>query len=355
MIALPVVTALALLLAGADPILAAARDTVVKLIERIDFVDRLLFFLTILTGAVGAGGMSLGAGTMPAIPVASQRPAWITLGGLERLIVLGSMAALFGLFLALQLAYLFGDPAAAAGSGVTYAEYARRGFAELSTAATLCVLLIMVLSRGGAPDRLHGAVRAVSLVLLAETGLLLVSAFRRVWLYEAAYGFTTARLYAQVYMVVLGLVLGLLAFELRSGVAPQRVLRRAAGIGLAAVAALGCWNHEAWIARQNLVRAAETGRLDAAYLAWALSPNAVPALLEGAGPLSPALAAEIRWRLQDRYGSQMRLRFCRWYEWNLGELDAARALHRAGIAMGGMRLAEPPTGCVRLEPRRRWR
>ncbi len=351
--ALPVVTVLALLLAGADPILAAARDTVVEFVERIDFIPRLIFFLTILTGAVGAGGVSLRAGAVPPTPSAA-RLALSGLGGQERLIVLGSVAVLFGLFLGLQLSYLFGDPAAAVGSGVTYAEYARRGFAELSTAATLCMLLILALGRWGAPGHWDGTARAVSLLLLGETGLLLVSAFRRIWLYEAAYGFTTARLYAQAYMVVLAIVLALLALELRGPVAARRLLRRAAGVGLAALAALGCWNHEGWIARENIERAVETGRLDAGFLVWGLSPNAVPALLEGADRLPPVLATEVRARLWDRYRTETRLRHCRWYEWNLGELEAARALHRAGIPIGGTQEALAPEGCARLEPRRRW-
>jgi hypothetical protein len=353
-VALPVVTVLGLLLASADPILAAARDTVVELIERIDFGPRLIFFLTILTGAVGAGGVSLRAGAVPPTPTAA-RSAVRGLGVQERLIVLGSVAALFGFFLALQLSYLFGDPAAAVGSGVTYAEYARRGFAELSTAATLCMLLILALGRWDTSSHLDSAARAVSLLLLGETGLLLVSAFRRIWLYEAAYGFTTARLYAQAYMVVLAVVLALLAFELRGPVVARRLLRRAAGVGLVALATLGCWNHEGWIARENIERAVESGRLDASYLVWGLSPNAVPALLEGAERLPDVLAGEIRARLGNRYRTETQLHHCRWYEWNLGELDAARALYRAGIPIGGTQEALAPEGCVRLQPRRQWR
>ena len=349
--AVPVVTVLALLLAGADPIMAAARDTLVEFVERIDFIPRLIFFLALLTGAVGAGGVSLRAGAVPPTPSAAE-PAARGLGGQERLIVLASVAALFGLFLALQLSYLFGDPAAAVGSGITYAEYARRGFAELSTAATLCVLLILALGgaigQSSASGRLDGAGRVVSLLLLGETGLLLASAFRRIWLYEAAYGFTTTRLYAQAYMVVLAIVLALVAIELRGSVAARRVLRRAAGLGLAAVAALGCWNHESWIARENIERAVETGRLDAHYLVWDLSPNAAPALVEGAGRLPSALADEVRMRLEDRYVKAMWLRHCDWYEWNLGHVNAARALYGAGIPVGGTRDAAAPQGCVRL-------
>jgi hypothetical protein len=115
------------------------------------------------------------------------------------------------------------------------------------------------------------------------------------------------------------------------------------------VATLGCWNHEAWITRENFERAVETGRLDARYLVWDLSPNAVPALVEGAGRLPSALADEVRMRLEDRYVKAMWLRHCDWYEWNLGHINAARALHGAGIPVGGARDAEAPPGCVRLE------
>ena len=353
-IALPVVTALALLLAGADPILAAARDTAIELIDRIDFIPRLVFFLAVLAGAVGAGGISLRAAAVPDTARTARQPG-AGVGGQERLIVLGSVAALFGLFLGLQAAYLFGDPAAAVGSGVTYAEYARRGFAELSTAATLCALLVLALSRWGAPGSPDNAGRAVSLLLLAETALLLLSAFRRVWLYEAAYGFTTARLYAQVYMIVLGLVLVLLAWELRERPEVKRLLRRAMALGLAAVAVLGCWNHEAWIAGWNIDRAAETGRLDPGYLVWGLSLNAVPALVEGAGRLSAPLAADINARLRDRYVTNTWLRHCHWYEWNLAHVEAARALYGAGVPIGGARESGALEGCVRLEYLRRSR
>jgi len=352
--AVPVVTVLALLLAGADPIMAAARDTLVEFIERIDFIPRLIFFLALLTGAVGAGGVSLRAGAVPPTPSAAE-PAARGLGAQERLIVLASVAALFGLFLALQLSYLFGDPAAAVGSGVTYAEYARRGFAELSTTATLCVLLILACGRWSASGRLDGAGRALSLLLLGETGLLLASAFRRIWLYEAAYGFTTARLYVQAYMVVLGLVLVLLAVELRGRVATQRLVRRAAGLGVIALAVLAWWNHEAWIARQNIERAVETARLDATYLVWGLSANALPVLTAGGDRLPPTLAAELRVRLLDRYGPKTTVRSCRWYEWNLRQIEASRALLGAGNLSDDMAHSPAAGRCLRLEVRPRSR
>jgi hypothetical protein len=350
--ALPVITVLALLLAGADPILARARDAVLELIERVDFIPRLIFFGALLAGALGAGGVSLREGAVPRTP-RPIRPSSARVGGLERLIVLASVAGLFGLFLLLQLSYLYGDPAAIVGSGTSYAEHARRGFGELSTAATICIILILALDRWGAAGAFERAARWISLLLVAETTLLLISAFRRVLLYEAAYGFTTARLYAQVYMVVLGLLLVLLAVELRGGVALPSLLRRAAGLGLGALAVLAWWNHEAWIARQNLERAIETARLDATYLVWGLSANALPTLIARVDQLPPGPGAELRLRLLDRYGPKTTVRACRWYEWNLRHIEAAHALRGAGILDEEVARSASDRGCLRLEARPR--
>ena len=352
--ALPVITVLALLLAGADPILARARDTVLELIERVDFIPRLVFFGALLAGALGAGGVTLREGAVPRTPRPSQ-PSAARVGGLERLIVLVSVAGLFGLFLLLQLSYLYGDPAAIVGSGTSYAEHARRGFGELSTAATICIILILALDRWGSAGVFERAARAISLLLVAETMLLLVSAFRRVLLYEAAYGFTTARLYAQVYMVVLALLLVLLAVELRGRIVLPPLLRRAAGLGLGALAVLAWWNHEAWIARQNLERAIETARLDATYLVWGLSANALPALTAGMDRLPPGPGTELRLRLLDRYGPKTTVRSCRWYEWNLRHIEAARALRGAGLLDEEIARSAPDRGCLRLDARPRAR
>jgi len=332
------------LLATADPILAALRDGIAEALEQLHFLPRLLFFSALFAGALGAGGRAL-RGT-PA-PGATARPPAAQWSDVERLIALGAAAALFAVFLALQVAYLFGNPAAVAGSGITFAEYARRGFAELTVVATLATLLVLALERGRRSGAREHAVRALELALLGELELLLVSAFRRVWLYEGAYGFTTARLYAQVYMVGMALALLLLGWELLRGLDAGRLVRRAAAIGAGAIVALSCWNHEAAIVRWNLDRHAETGRLDAAYLVWQLSPSAVPAIA-AAVPRAPAALGEA---LRERYAAHSGVAACRWFEWNLGHRRAVDALAAAGLSIGDAAPERVPRGCVRLERR----
>ena len=259
--------------------------------------------------------------------------------------MLVAVTLLFAVFLLLQLSYLFGNAPAVSGSGVTFAEYARRGFNELTIVATLCALLVIALdgrARGGDGER---AVRVVAIALVAETLLLLVSAFRRVWLYETAYGFTTTRLYAQAYMILMASTLVLLAWEIERGLDPKRLARRAAALAGLTFASLIYWNHEAWIVRVNVARALATGTLDATYLVRGLSPDALPALVEAQASAPEALALPLRQALRERY-ADVRVRPCFWFEANVRQRQAVRALERAGLR-GDTRPFRD--GCVRLE------
>jgi hypothetical protein len=337
-----VVAVFAAILAGADPILAALRDELVVILERLEFIPRLIFFGVLLAGAVGSYGRA-------------QRPAAVTTGSppaasasrwteTERVIVLGAVALLFAAFLGLQVSYLFGNAPALAGSGITFAESARRGFAELSVVASLCALLILWLERGARRGRRE---RGLAFALIVLLWILLISAFRRLWLYEEAYGFTTARLWAQAYMTVVGLALVFLVIELARGLDARRFLRRTATVGVMAMIVLSFWNHEGWIARQNIDRATRGGSFDAHYLIWGLSLNAVPAIVASLDqtPRGDVLAGALR----ERYTRRMKVASCRWFEWNLGQLQAAQALHAAGLVAGEMPIPGPMR-CARLVP-----
>jgi hypothetical protein len=252
------------------------------------------------------------------------------LGETERLIVLGAVVALFASFLLLQLSYLFGNTPARVGSGVTFSEYARRGFGELTAVATLCALLLVVLDRLAARGPRERWVRAAAVVMILEVHILLISALRRLWLYEAAYGFTALRLYAHVYMVAVAVLLCLLGWELARGLSPARLARRAAGVAALALLVVVFWNHEAWIVRENVARYLRTGQVDTLYLSG-LSPNAIPAIVESLPVLPEPGAGALREAFRWRHSAGADTPTCRWFEWNLRRRQAAEALRAAGI------------------------
>ena len=348
LVALPVVGLFTLILANADPVLATLRDDLADALARLEFVPRLLFFGLMLTAALGGCGIVL---HRVGIPVAAfEEPARTPrLEDTERLVILGAVAALFTAFLLLQLSYLFGNAPVVRGSGLTFSEYARRGFAELTTVATLCTILLATLDRRAARGLRERWTRIATVAVVVEVEVLLISALRRLWLYESAYGFTTVRLYAHAYMVAVALFLGLLGWGLSRGLKSGWLARRGAGIAALTMILLVYWNHEAWIVRQNVGRLHRTGQLDATYLAWGLSPNATPALVWTVPQLPAALAEEVRDGLRRRYGRAASGTPCRWFEWNRGRERAVAALRAGGIVRGDVQLqshdcvARPPS------------
>ncbi len=323
-ITLPVLIAFALLLAGADPLFAAGRDAIGNLFASWDFVPRVIFFVALLVVVLGAYGYaSVHRATAPAVE-SRQPDRWF--GSTERTILLAGVAALFWLFLTVQLGYFFGNLPRIPASGMTFAEYVHRGFGELSVVASASALLIVISERYGNDDGRARTLRLLTFAVIAAVLLLLISAFRRVWLYEAAYGFTTARLYVQVYLCAVAAGLALLWLEVASDFDAGRLFRRAAAAATLLFIALIYWNHEAWIARRNLDRYASTGKLDVAYLTQALSPDAIPALAERLPALPEPIQSEIRLAVQKRYAKSSGGLRRRWFEWNLASSRAQRAL-----------------------------
>jgi hypothetical protein len=133
-------------------------------------------------------------------------------------------------------------------------------------------------------------------------------------------------------MVVVALALGLLVIELARGLEAGRFLRRTATAGILVVLVLSVWNHESWIAEQNLRGTTRGGPPDVHYLVWNLSVNAVPTIVRALDqtPSSDALARALR----ERYTRRMTLSPCRWFEWNLRRIQAAKALHDARLITG---------------------
>jgi hypothetical protein len=123
--------------------------------------------------------------------------------------VLVVLDLLFVGFVALQGAYLFGGRDTLDASGITYAEYARRGFFELLGVAFLVAGLVLALE-GFVRSRTRAYVAAaIGLVLL--TIVILASAFLRLRLYQDAYGWTELRFYvlAAIAWLAIGAVITL--------------------------------------------------------------------------------------------------------------------------------------------------
>src|SRR6266550_19276 len=359
-ITVPIVIFFALLLAAADPMFATWRDEIGRIIETWSFIPRLIFFIVLSLIVLGAYSYAARArvAAVPATPVTNSTDKgdggrW--LGATERLILLSSVTALFWLFIAVQLSYLFGNAPKLAGSGMTFAEYARRGFGELSIVATCSVLLILISERFGRLNGHESRVRALTIALLIAVAIILMSAFYRVSLYEAAYGYTVSRLYAQVYMLVVGAALIAVAVAVFGTLDMDVLFRRVFAVAVAAFAVLVFWNHEGWIASENIDRYRTTGKLDVVYITRDLSPNAIPVVVSKLPALPEPVRTELHDAIVKRYGDGRRVQQNDWFEWNLHRTQAREALAGLGIPIkSSVQPASLPVGKsqqdVRVDP-----
>jgi two-component system, OmpR family, sensor histidine kinase BaeS len=325
-LATPVTLLLALLLSQADPTFATARDLIARAFQDLSLLPRGLFFLVVSACLLGIFGIAShtdpGHSPLPPVPATPR----LVLGETERMIVLGSVAALFALFLTLQVSYLFGDPGGRAGSGVSYADAVHRGFVELNVASTICGALLFALRRYAASDQPSRWLKVLEWIVTIQAQVLLLSAFYRVNLYEGAYGFTTQRLYVQVYAAVAFIALILLMIELRGYPLFNRLVRRVLVVVALAFGGLIWGNSDAWIARANLLRYAHTGQIDVPYLTRSLGPDAVPELVRALPQLPSSLATPLEVCLRNRYPDHPDNVKDRWFEWSLRRVALNEAL-----------------------------
>lgn len=196
-------------------------------------------------------------------------------------------------------------------AGLTYAEYAREGFAQL-LAATLLTLVVVAAAARYAPRRSpadRAATSAALAVLVLATVGVVVSALRRMDLYVDAFGLTRLRLLAVLLEVSLGVVLLLVlsaGVRWRGGWLPRAVT----GTAALALLSLAVLDPDAVIAERNVERYRLGAEFDVVY-AGGLSADAVPSLDALPEPLRSCTLQRVRIEADDG-----------WEGWNLGRQRA---------------------------------
>ncbi len=330
LLALPVLVIFTVLLASADLVFADYLEDLFSLDILPDLLEWLWRGVIILGSAwFLAGGLTYALGRSQtsddqgALEKALGSLAQVVrLGFIEVATVLISVDLLFLVFVWIQFTYLFGGRANITIEGYTYAEYARRGFFELMAVSVLTLGLILGLrwlARRETPRQTR-IFNGLSSLMVGLVLVILASAFQRLRLYEAAYGYTQLRLYSHVFMV--WLAVAFVWFLVTLWRWPDRFAIGAFVAALGFLITLNAINPDAFIARQNLARYDATGKLDAYYLTR-LSEDAVPALVLAVdrvtGEEREVLRGHLRYRLESMEAS------ARWRSWPSFHLARRRA------------------------------
>lgn len=210
----------------------------------------------------------------------NQKRNW---DGLTATIFLSLINTLFFLFVVVQFYYLFAGEKNIIGSeaNFTYAEYARRGFAELLMVAMVVFAIGYVLNmKVNAVSRLQKiAFSANTVLLILFTFVISFSAQMRLALVESTYGFTTVRvtghyIYVIVDLLLIALLVGLLVKDKVRFVGMTTILLLLGSIGFYFITPL-----DYVVAKANFMRYEDSGEIDLPYMT-SLSDEAIPVLIK---------------------------------------------------------------------------
>ena len=284
LLALPVVAVLAGLLSEADPIFSKWLGDLIELLRLEKLPEYILRLVLIGIWTFLLAGLllhSLSKSQEEKLVGVDQPWPPRFLGSTETTIIMGAVNLLFFAFVSIQFRYFFGGEKNISLDGYTFSEYARRGFGELLAVAFFTLFIIMVLSsitvRKEKKDRV--VFSALTGVMTAFIGVILVSSLQRLALYEAAYGFTRLRAYSHLCVIWIGILfLAILVLEI---LGKHRYFTLAS---LAAVAAfvltMNAVNVDALIVKSNIQRLSDPEAILDTNLLKDLSMDSLPALIK---------------------------------------------------------------------------
>lgn len=346
-VAVPVLAVFTLLLASADAVFSRGLELASEVVvDPVDPLRRALWIALVTWPVAGLLALARGVGSSVAAPLGLPDAATLVGDGAaategdgsagpsrrrwraDALTVLVAVDALFAVFVALQVAYLFGGRDTLELTGLTYSAYARQGYFQLVAVVVLAGLLLVGVHAVAGPGRV---MRAAGLALLALTAVILASAAYRLSLYQAAYGWTELRFYVTASIGWLAAAVVIAAVLLGS----DRMRWLPHGLTVAAVAvtlAVSYVGPQAFVVHQNLARVVDPtlvapggfSGFDAEY-ATGLGYDTIPELVAAVDRLAPGDRAVV----------------LRALEWRRQELDAGPGLdHWAALNLARERARE---------------
>ena len=281
LISLPLLALVLLLLTSADVVFSHYMDQLVEWVRSLNLGDVLWQLLLIV-----AVGMFLFSYLDTFIRSRkkmqgqeSKLQANIHADSVILVTVLSLLIIVYVGFILIQFRYLFGGSIdKVLPVKYTYAEYARRGFFELIavTLINFTILLIGIVFQPNASNWGKLLVRILQSLLVLCTGVMLVSAFMRMSLYESQFGYTYLRILTQTFMIFLFVLFVVALIKIwHNGVG---LFQTYVVISLVAYLIINYMNIDVFITKKNLERFDTTGLLDAKYLTT-LSYDSLPIVL----------------------------------------------------------------------------
>ncbi|WP_226037702.1 DUF4153 domain-containing protein [Aquibacillus saliphilus] len=263
-VGLPLLGIVTLLLMSADSVFQDFVLRLPKFIFQLSFEEQLLramivgFFLLVFFGIFQVLELSKSNKTYQ-----NQKEDRKKFDSVVALTILFLLNGVYLLFTAIQFTYFFGTGLE---EGYTYAEYARRGFFELIlvTMVNWTLLISFLTFVKESRKKANLTLKVMYSIVVVVSGVMLVSAFQRLSMYEEAYGFTFDRILAHAFMVFLAIIFAYTM--MRVWIERLSLLHFYLLTSLTFYTALNVLPLEKIIVDNNLERYQQVGKIDVFYL-----------------------------------------------------------------------------------------
>ncbi|MFL0246035.1 DUF4153 domain-containing protein [Candidatus Clostridium stratigraminis] len=247
--------------------------------------------------------------------------------GVEALIIITVLVVLnmlYLLFTIIQFSYLYGGGNMALPAGFTYAEYARRGFFELAAVTFINFIIVLCCLKYMKRENrklVTGGNSLFSLLILFTLNMLYSANFK-LSLYESSYGYTYLRVFVHLFM----LLLFILSIILLIGIWYRKlsIVKSIIITTITMYTVINYINIDAFIAKKNIERYNNTGKVDISYLT-SLSYEAVPYLIQLRNAEDPNIRTAIDKKLDNMKAEILRQKHLN--EFNISRSRAEKLLN----------------------------
>lgn len=210
-------------------------------------------------------------------------------------IILGVLNLIFVSFIAIQLMFLFGGHEIISKYNITYADYVHNGFYQMAFIAVLVLIISYVIYRIDKNKKLTFSKFLTNLLIL-QTIVIAASAFKRMYLYQEAYGLTQLRFLVEHFIIYLAIVLFVLFAVILARKHYSMFVKISFVISIVYLMFMTAFNMQGYIAKINIDRYFDgtDSTVDMQYL-YKLSVDIYPQIIR----LSAAKDAEVQKQAED--------------------------------------------------------
>lgn len=184
-------------------------------------------------------------------------------------LIIGALNLVYFAFCIIQIKSLFMKNV-----GINYANYARQGFFQLMIVSIINLITILIAKKKGEKNQY---IKIMSILMIVFTFIILISSAVRMYFYESAYGYTLLRLL--VYCALGTETILLIPTILYILDQPINLSKIYFIIIVTIYVGMNFANFDAIIAKRNVNRYFETGKIDISYLKYEVGINGAKEML----------------------------------------------------------------------------